>query len=139
MRFLLVALGVSCCTATAAAQQPASPAPVPSATPAAAAASPAPGSPGAIAQQRIDQIFTVPADASWFSAVFLAQVSPQQIDTIVAQLKSSLGAYHGATRQSPGVFIARFDKGTEEVDIHLDTANKIDGLFFKPPVMTAPH
>ncbi len=104
-----------------------------------AAGSPAPGSPAAIAQQRIDQMFTVPADASWFSALFLAQISTQQIDTIVAQIKASAGAYRGVTRQSPGVFIARFDKATEEVDIQLDATNKIDGLIFKPPVMSPAH
>ena len=35
----------------------------------------------------------------------------------------------------PGVFIAHFTGGTDDVLIHLDTDNKIDGLLFKPPAI----
>jgi len=133
MRRLLVALVVLSCTTTAFAQ----PAPSPSPSAAAPAASASPAATGDLAKQRIDQIVGGgKSDPSWFAASMLAAVSVAQIDTIVAQYKAALGAYHGVERKSPNVYIARFDKGTDEVDISLDASGKIDGLLFKPPALT---
>lgn len=72
------------------------------------------------------------ADASWFSGSFLAQVPVSKLDEILGQLKSALGAYKSLDG-AKGDYTARFDKGTDEVLIHLDADNKIGGLFFKPP------
>ena len=76
------------------------------------------------------------ADAAWFSASFLSQVPASKVDEIVAQLKQALGEYRSVD-YTPTRFIAHFAKGTDDVLIHLDAQNKIDGLFFRPPAVTA--
>jgi len=76
------------------------------------------------------------ADAAPFSATFLAQVSAAQVDAILAQIKTSLGAYKSVDG-TQGDYTAHFEKGTDEVIVHLDGDNKIDGLFFKPPKLQA--
>jgi hypothetical protein len=104
------------------------------------AASPAPAvSPVAVppgiqlARSRIDTMLrTGHADASWFSAGFLAQVSISQVNTVLAGLTASLGAYR-SVEYTPTNFIAHFAKGTDDVQIHLDAEMKIDGLLFMPP------
>jgi hypothetical protein len=75
------------------------------------------------------------ADASWFSASFLAQVSVSQVNAVLAGLTSALGAYQ-SVEYTPTKFIAHFAKGTDDVQIHLDAENKIDGLLFKPPLLS---
>jgi hypothetical protein len=72
------------------------------------------------------------ADAAWFSASFLAQVSVAKLDAILAQITVGLGAYKSVDG-AQGDYIAHFEKGTDEVLVHLDADTKIDGLFFKPP------
>ncbi len=100
--------------------------PTPSASPAADAA-----------RDRVDALLRGGhADPAWFAAVFLAQVSPAQVDAIVAQLRAALGAYRSVDG-AKGVYTAHFEKGTDEVRIHLDGEAKIDGLFFRPPVIAA--
>ncbi|HZO93903.1 MAG TPA: hypothetical protein VFB22_09020 [Candidatus Baltobacteraceae bacterium] len=135
MRSLLVALTVLCCTATAGAQQPAVPAPSPAATPI-ATPTPMPPAVDAIAQQRVVQIFTVPIEPAWFSASFLDRFAPEQVAGVVRQLNAALGDYRSVTRLGTGDYSVQFVKGTDEVLIHLDAANKIDMLFGKPPVVT---
>ena len=76
------------------------------------------------------------ADPAWFAASFLAQVPASQVDTILAQLTGGLGTYNGIDGIK-GVFTARFLKGTDEIDVHLDGENRIDRLFFKPPILKA--
>jgi hypothetical protein len=73
---------------------------------------------------------------SWFSASFLAQVRFARLGPIVDQVKSGLGAYRETTGGA-GVYISHFEKGTDEVRIHLDADGKIDGLFFRPPDLVA--
>ncbi len=76
------------------------------------------------------------ADPAWFSETFLAQVPATSVDAILASLRTSLGAYR-STERTPEKFIARFAGGTDDVVIHLDSDEKIDGLFFRPPVVAA--
>ena len=116
------------------------PSPAPSAT-SSATASPAPNATATsisdFARARIDTMFkTGHADPDWFAASFLSQVSASQIDTILGQIAGTLGSYIGIDGVK-GIFTARFAKGTDEIDVHLDNANKIDALFFKPPSMKA--
>lgn len=134
MRTLLLAVvffGVSLAAAPAQTPSPSpSPSPAVSAVP-----SPAATNLSEFARGRIDTMLrTGHADAAWFSGVFLAQVPASQIDAIIAQLKTALGAYKSidGTR---GDYTARFERGTDEVLVHLDADNKIDGLFFRPPKM----
>ena len=96
--------------------------------------SPVPSSPVGIATARIDTMLrTGHADPSWFSASFLAQVSASKVDTVISDLTQSLGAYQ-RVEFTPEKFIAHFAHGTDDVLIHLDADNKIDGLLFRPPV-----
>jgi hypothetical protein len=96
--------------------------------------SPSP-SPVDIAKDRIDTMLrTGHADPAWFSASFLAQVPASKVDEVIAGLTTTLGAYE-RVEYTPTRFIAHFAKGTDDVLIHLDEDNKIDGLLFKPPVV----
>lgn len=91
----------------------------------------APQSHSEIEHTRIDTMFSSGhADASWFTDSFLAQVPASKIDEIIGQLKTGLGDYKN-TDGKDGDFIAHFAKGTNEVLIHLDGANKIDSMWFK--------
>jgi hypothetical protein len=120
-------LSLSALTAVA---QSSSPSPAPAVSPAAVP-------PGIeLARSRIDTMLrTGHADASWFSAGFLAKVSVSQVDAVLAGLTSALGAYQ-SVEYTPTNFIAHFAKGTDDVQIHLDADLKIDGLLFKPPAIS---
>jgi beta-lactamase class A len=109
------------CTATA---QTTPQAPAPSST----------ASPGDIEKDRVDTMLrTGHADPAWFSASFLAQVPASKVDEIVASLVAALGPYQ-SLEVAPAKFVAHFAKGSDDVLIHLDADNKIDALFFRPPV-----
>ncbi|GAC1392906.1 MAG: serine hydrolase [Vulcanimicrobiaceae bacterium] len=116
----------------------------PMGTPASSAApstapKPEPTSLSEFARSRVDALFTSEhADASVFSASFLAQVPVTQVDAIIAQLKAALGQYK-STDGAKFDYTAHFEKGTAEVLIHLDAQNKIDGLFIKPPKLSSPN
>ena len=73
------------------------------------------------------------SDAAWFSASFLAQIPATKVDEVIAQISGMLGDYR-SLEFTPAKFVAHFAKGTDGVLIHLDAANKIDGLLFQPPV-----
>lgn len=105
---------------------------------AAPTASPAPpGSPTEIARGRLDTMLrTGHADAAWFADSFLAQITIDQVNTVLASLTTALGAYQ-SIEYTPQKFVAHFAHGTDDVLIHLDAQNKIDGLLFKPPVVAA--
>ncbi|MHB8148172.1 MAG: serine hydrolase [Vulcanimicrobiaceae bacterium] len=101
----------------------------------AAGPTPAPISPVEVARGRIDTMLrTGHADPGWFSASFLAQVPASKVDDIVAKLIGTLGAYR-SVEFTPKQFVAHFAKGTDDILIHLDADNKIDGLLFRPPVV----
>jgi hypothetical protein len=130
--FSLTALCLAVLVSAGSSIAAADPSPVPLAS-----ASPAPASPIDVARGRIDAMLrTGHADPAWFSATFLAQVPPSKIDEVIASLKSSLGEYR-SVELSPVKFVAHFAKGTDDGIIHLDENNKIDGLFFRPPVIAS--
>ncbi len=119
-------------TPSLAGAQAASPSPAPAASPAATSLSPV-----EIAKDRIDTMLrTGHADPAWFSASFLAQVPVSKLDEIIASITSSLGKYKSVDF-TPAKLIAHFASGTDDILIHLDAENKIDGLFFRPPVVAA--
>ncbi|HEY1883967.1 MAG TPA: hypothetical protein VGG51_13100 [Candidatus Cybelea sp.] len=76
------------------------------------------------------------ADPAWFSAEFLAQIPASKIDDVIANLKSSLGAFE-KVEVVQTKFVAYFAKGTDDVTIQLDGDNKIALLLFKPPALSA--
>jgi hypothetical protein len=90
-----------------------------------------------VARSRIDTMLrTGHTDTARFSAAFLAQVPASKVDEIIASLKASLGEYR-TVEFTPAKFIAHFAKGTDDILLHLDADNKIDGLFFRPPAMVS--
>jgi hypothetical protein len=103
-------------------------------------ASPAPSpssSPIELAQSRIDAMLrTGHADPAWFSASFLTEIPASKVDEVMASLIKTLGAYQ-RVEYTPEKFVAHFAKGTDDVFIHLNADNKIDGLLFKPPFIAA--
>ncbi|MEA2786391.1 MAG: hypothetical protein QOF71_2495, partial [Candidatus Eremiobacteraeota bacterium] len=132
MRFLLSAALFAALVAPALSQTPS-----PSPSPAAAVPRPAATSIDDFARARLDAMFRAGhADAAVFSATFLAQVPVAQIDSILAGLKTNLGAYKSIAG-TQGDYTAQFEKGSDEVLVHLDSADKIDGMLFKPPKMQA--
>ncbi len=98
----------------------------------------APASLIAIATDRLDTMLrTGHADPTWFADSFLAQVPASKVDEVITSLTPSLGKYE-RLEFTPDKFIAHFEKGTDDILIHLDANNKIDALFFKPPVPASP-
>jgi beta-lactamase class A len=97
-------------------------------------ATPSP-SPTELARSRIDTMLrTGHADPAWFSQTFLTQIPASYVDQVIAGLTKRLGTYQ-SVEFAPEKFIAHFTGGTDDVLIHLDTDNKIDGLLFKPPAI----
>ena len=76
------------------------------------------------------------ADPAWFSQSFLDQIPASKVDEVIASLLKQLGPYQ-SIELTPQKFVAHFAKGTDDVLIHLDADAKIDGLLFKPPVVTS--
>ncbi|MBV8152764.1 MAG: serine hydrolase, partial [Candidatus Eremiobacteraeota bacterium] len=112
--------------------------PSPSPAASASASATATSSPAAdLGAQRIDELFTKPhVSPDIFAAVFLNQVSASKVEEIVSQLKAGLGEYKGV-KKADDHYVATFAKGTDDVFIHFDAENKIDGLFFKTPRLAA--
>lgn len=91
----------------------------------------------ALAQSRVDTMLrTGHADPSWFSQSFLDQIPASKVDEVIASLLKQLGPYQSVELTSDK-FVAHFAKGTDDVLIHLDADAKIDGLLFRPPVVTS--
>jgi beta-lactamase class A len=142
MRIALLLFGlVAASFAVAFAQSPApgisaSPAPAPN-TPSSSApqvvASPLPD----LARTRVDAMLrSGNVNPSAFSVTFLSQVTAAQVEAVLAQLGVVLGKYQSIDG-SAGHYSAHFEKGTDDVLVHLDAGNKIDGLFFRPPKLLA--
>ncbi len=75
------------------------------------------------------------ADPAWFSVSILAQLPASQVDDAIAQITAAYGAYQSVEYAAPN-FVAHFAKGAVNVQIHLDSENKIDSLLFKPRAAT---
>jgi beta-lactamase class A len=115
----------------------ASPSPSPSASPVPAPTTPEQSAAIALAQARLDSMLrTGHADASWFSDAFLEQVSVSKVDQVLASIAKQVGPYQ-SIEYTPAGFVAHFAKGTDVFLVHLDSDNKIDGLFAKPPQLSA--
>lgn len=84
-----------------------------------------------LARARVEAMLsTGHADASWFSAPLLAQVSVTQLEAILARFRGSLGDYE-TVEGSQGDYIAHFVNGSDEILVQLDSDNKIDGMTFR--------
>jgi beta-lactamase class A len=71
-------------------------------------------------------------DSSWFAQSFLDQVSAAQVETIVGQLKSQLGAFQ-SVKPERSKFRVSFARGDDMASIALDGNGRITGLFFEVP------
>ncbi|MGH7329058.1 MAG: hypothetical protein ACREJX_11975 [Polyangiaceae bacterium] len=108
--------------------------------------SPAPAASATVdlSAQRIRQIFTANRiSEDWFNAEFLKKVPLSKIQEVVDQLKFGLGQFKAVKKsdepnenQFPvpwGRYVATFKDGTDEIYVHLDDVQKINGLSMKTP------
>ena len=82
-------------------------------------------------EEVLKDIFRVETDnlESLFAASFLEQVSLNQIDAIVNQYGSALGAVESVEKTEEG-YSLKFEKGTAPAQINLDEEDKVVGLWF---------
>jgi len=85
-------------------------------------------------QAAIERLFTSPKiDENWFAPIVLQQVSVEQLQSIIDQLKAQLGAYQ-AVHPNGDHFSTEFEKGTVPTYVTLDGSGRIIGLFFRGAV-----
>jgi ABC-type branched-subunit amino acid transport system substrate-binding protein len=102
------------------------------------AATSSPEARNALARDHADTMFsTGHADAAWFTAALLQQTSLAEIDAALARIGKQLGAYT-SLEGTNGDYIGHFDRGTDEVLVHVNEDEKIDYLFFRSPLPAGP-
>lgn len=85
-------------------------------------------------QAALERLFTsATIDPDWFAASFTAQVSVTQVEALIAQFKSQLGAYQGVHPLADH-FSTEFEKASLPTYIVLDGTGRITGLLFKNPI-----
>ena len=88
-------------------------------------------------QAALTRLFTEPhVQADWFAASFLAQVPATQIETILGQLKSQLGAFKSISQEG-AKYRVNFERGNDLASVVLDSDGRISGLFFESPLVYA--
>ena len=88
-------------------------------------------------QAALERLFTSDhANPDWFAQSFLQQVSAAQVETIIGQLRSQLGAYQGVKPEGTKYRVS-FAQGDDIASIALDGAGRIAGLFFEVPQLRA--
>jgi len=88
-------------------------------------------SPGLTPKDALERLFTADhVDSNWFAQSFLDQVSAAQVETIVSQLKSQLGAFQ-SVEADRSKFRVIFARGDDMASIVLDDNGRITGLFFE--------
>ncbi len=73
---------------------------------------------------------------SWFSSAFLDHVPARQVDQVLAELRTALGAYQSA-RCEDGRCTVTFANGTMPARIRADGEGRLTTLWFGPPSLTA--
>jgi len=88
-------------------------------------------SPSLTPKDALERLFTADhVDSNWFAQSFLDQVSAAQVETIIGQLKSQLGAFQSVEAQR-SKFRVIFARGDDMASIALDDSGRITGLFFE--------
>jgi hypothetical protein len=88
----------------------------------------------ALARDRADTMFrTLRADVDWFTPAVLQQTSLAEIDAALTRIGTQLGGYT-SLEGTNGDYIGHFDRGTDEVFVHVNEDEKIDYLFFRSPL-----
>lgn len=73
-------------------------------------------------------------DQSLFSAEFLKAVPPAQLEPVLVKIKATIGPVVAVTHQAGPTYLVETATHEMSSDIVLDAADKIVGLFFRPPV-----
>ncbi len=73
-------------------------------------------------------------DASLFSEQFLKAVPPAQLEPAIQGIKATIGPVVAVTHQGGPTYLVETATHEMSSDIVLDAADKIVGLFFRPPV-----
>jgi beta-lactamase class A len=86
-------------------------------------------------ENAISRLFTADkASADWFAASFLAQVSIEQVQSIVSQYRAQLGVFRGVHAEGDH-YVTEFEKGTVVTYATLDPNGRFVALLLKNPVM----
>ena len=82
-------------------------------------------------QAALERLFTSPqVESDWFATSFLNQVPLAQIQQIIAQLQTDLGAYQRVQAEGDR-YLVIFARGRVAAQIALDSQNQIIGLLFQ--------
>ncbi|NJR40186.1 MAG: serine hydrolase [Leptolyngbyaceae cyanobacterium CSU_1_4] len=80
----------------------------------------------------LERLFTSPSPQSeWFAASFLSQVPFTQVEQLLTEFQTSLGAYQSVQPDSGG-YLVQFEKGKLLAQISLNEAGQIIGLLLQP-------
>lgn len=84
----------------------------------------------------LDRLFRAgKAQSAWFSDDFLAQVSIEQIDTILSQLSARLGSYENVTA-TKGAYRIVFSKGYLPINVvRVNSSGQLNALLLGSPVV----
>ncbi len=83
----------------------------------------------------LDRLFTEDISEDWLAPIFISQLPPARLKQVLDQVSNGLGDYQGASQQG-SAYRADFERGYLPTTIHLDSDGRIDGLFFRPAVLT---
>jgi beta-lactamase class A len=79
----------------------------------------------------IERLFTAPSPQSeWFASAFLAQVPLTQIEQIVTEYRSTLGAYQSVKLEGDS-YLVQFEKGKLSARIVINAEGQITGLLLQ--------
>ena len=71
--------------------------------------------------------------ADWFAPSFLAQITPAQLDTVLAQVRAQEGKFLSLEVRN-GLYYAIYEKAENPVHVALDADGRIAALLLSPPV-----
>lgn len=87
----------------------------------------------AAASERLTAILSSGAPpAAWFSDRFLSQVPIDQVDAVLAAVKTQYGAFVKVSPAKDGTYDAAFAKGNAHALIYLGPDSKVEGLILQP-------
>ena len=85
-------------------------------------------------QAMIERLFEAPQiKAAWFAPEFLAQVSADQVEDIVAAMEKQHGPFQSVSGEGQD-FTVMLERAEVPTQLALDAEGRIAGLFFAPPV-----
>jgi beta-lactamase class A len=80
----------------------------------------------------LERLFTSPSPkAEWFADSFLSQIPLTQVEQIIAEFRTSLGAYQSVQPDNDG-YLVQFEKGKLSAQISVNETGQIIGLLLQP-------